>query len=158
MKVRDWMSPVGRRWVERVDGGRVFIATEGERFSMIIRESELESEIRRDEANVAYRLAVRQKANEEAERISAIQLNLHHFVSSMSQLKASRVESALVKTQGFSGRFMPRYLFIEEAVAAGATVEDWPSGRRFVLPGGSYYTERDITAIAFDYAEFLLGH
>ena len=47
---RSWNSPDGLRRVVAEQGGRLFIETEGRRSQELLAPSELESEIRRDEA------------------------------------------------------------------------------------------------------------
>ena len=163
----EWQSPQGRRWVEHREHDRVYIGTENQAGFQILPEHELADEMRRDEADAASR--ARARAGEALAREAdaarlAIKRGLHGFTSGMPAVKARKIEEALDKQQGFSGRYMKRREFIEEAIAGGAqVVEHHGHGefatvhKRLMLPSGSFYLESDVTKTGMDYAEFLQG-
>lgn len=152
---REWQSPEGLRRAEVVGDGRIAIRTDGQPFAQILPASQLDAEIRRDEANYKSRRAARERAEEET-RVEAAEHDLHGFTDGLPQVKAAKIAATLYKQQGFSGKVMRRHKFIEQAVADGAVVEGHRTGRRFVMAGGSFYTERDVTKIGLDYAEYLI--
>ena len=84
--------------------------------------------------------------------------DLRGFTDDMSPITVRKIEIALKMRQGFSGKFMCRHQFIERAVADGAIVEHHKTGRRFILPTDSFYTEHDITKTGMDYAEYLMSN
>lgn len=73
----------------------------------------------------------------------------------MPPVKARKIEETLDKKQGFSGQITRRRDFIENVISSGGKVTQMRNGRVLELPSGSFYTEKDVTKIGIDYAEFL---
>lgn len=157
---REWQSPNGKRWVEGTfPDGRLSVRTEGVAFAQVLPPAELEREIHRDEANArSRRMAHEAHEHEKAVEAEALagKRGLHGFTANMPSVKARKIEEALDKTQGFSGKFMKRRKFIEQAVADGATIGTSRGKRVLELASGSFFTERDVTATGIDYAEYLI--
>jgi hypothetical protein len=155
-----WDSPQGKRWVERVHNGRAFIRTEGSPLAQILSESEIGREMMLDRSRWVSRTVA---LEEEARALTQATLRteekrgLYGFTTSMPAVKARKIEETLDKQQGFSGHVMPRRVFVEQTVESGAVVTSSQKGdRRLVFPDGSFFTERDVTKIALDYADHLI--
>lgn len=156
----EWNSQYGRRRVVGQDGTKLFIQTgESSRVYQVLDEKELEREIKLDESWFAHNNAVQARAAEASRHEAADKAerrHLHGFVDHISGIKAERIIEVLNKRQGFSGEVLTRRAFIEREVRAGARVVVKGDRRLLALPTGSFYTERDTTATALDYAEYLV--
>ena len=157
---REWQSPQGKRTVEHVGdvpgcGRRAYIKTEGMPGHQLVREEDLEREIKVDESWVAHNTKVKREKEEQA-RLEQEQLagkrGLYGFTAGMSSVKARKIEEALDKQQGFNGQFTKRRIFVEKAVREGAVVTEKD---RLEWPDGRYFTERDVTKTGLEYAKHL---
>lgn len=156
---RTWMSPQGRRKVEQ-EGERegvlyYAISTEGFPAMELLPARELEDEIRRDEANVASR--ARARATQQAEvAAEAERARWRGFTDSMTPRGRARADKVLSRQVSVRGEFAPRGAHVEHLVDEGYRVRQDPrQGRILESPTGSFFTERDLTKIGLDYAEFL---
>jgi hypothetical protein len=160
---REWQSVDGRRWVESIlntpRGERAVIRTEGRNYTELLDPAELDGLIDFEERQKEDRrcMQLRAKEHDERERIASLPaVSIAAYTAKMTKLQATRVRAALEKQQGFSGEFLKRYEFIERAVLDGWMVEQGRTGRELTSSQGRYYTERDITKTAMDFAEFLI--
>lgn len=156
---RTWNSPRGQRSVDHVDAeGRVFVRTEGSPHLHILREADIAREVQIDEQGVARRERFMQdKAVEEEMEVKAhaSKTGLHGFTSKMPRVKAAKIADVLDKVQGFGGEFTNRRMYVEGVIANGGRVIRAHGERRLEKPSGAYNTEKDITKVAMDYAEYL---
>lgn len=140
--------------------GRLLVRTEGLAFSQILPAAEIDREVLRDEANAKSRSAARERVvyEKNAEDEALVEKRgLHGFTEGMSSVKARKIEAALDRVQMFNGKAMKRRKFIEQSVVDGAVVELWRGKRILRFPSESFMTERDVTATALDYTEYLIA-
>jgi hypothetical protein len=162
----EWNSPEGKRRVEKIEdvpgrGVRYFIRTENLPSLMLLKPEELAGEIRRDESRFESRKKVKIQQEQELldnKKVIEDKRGLHGFTEGMSPIKQRKIEEVLDTTQGFNGVFIKRRIYIENVVRDGAQVTSNQGGRRLELPKGTFYTERDITKVGMDYAEFLISN
>jgi uncharacterized protein (DUF4415 family) len=157
---RSWNSPDGLRRVVAEQGGRLFIETEGRRSHELLAPSELEAEIRRDEANAISRRGreTAKAAAEAAETARAVErTDDDGFTAAMSSVARQRALTVLDAKQRFDGNLRRRKDVIREFVAQGRQVVGSGKNRRLEAPDGRFYTEADITKTGMDYAAFLIA-
>jgi hypothetical protein len=145
-----WQSPQGTRTVINENNGRFAVQLEGARTAELFSEKDVLFEMRRDAANLASRHKVAESRAAESSQ-QELEEDTQGFYDTMTPLQAHKARQALWVQQGFSGKYMTRKRFIEEKVAEGWTVE----GVHFTGPDGRYYTQKDITKTAIDYAKHL---
>lgn len=153
---RTWMSVRGeRKVVNEIDtprGRRLVIHSADDGLPELIDPTELDREIRLDEARASS--AARQHAAQAAAAsVTAAQADREATMRAFST--NPKVRAALLQVQGFNGKPMPRHAYVEAAVEAGAQVVTTTGGRRLVSANGAFFTERDITKSAMDYATWL---
>ena len=177
----EWETSEGPRYIvgeqETPSGRRVFIARPDYVGQVLLDPAELPRERAFDAANLASRQRrAKEDAIEQAKTTAALttKQGLHGFTVGMSKLQAHRIEEALDKVVSFSKVFARRREHIEDRVNRGWTVRRATkpqnfSGRReiktgageieriFEEPSGNYFTEKDLTKIGMDYAEFLIS-
>lgn len=155
---RSWNSPDGQRRVVAEQGGRLFIETEGRRSHELLAPGELETEIRRDEANAISRRGreAAKAAAEAAETARAAErTDDDGFTAAMSSVARQRALTVLDAKQRFDGNPRRRKDAIREFVAQGRQVVGSGKNRRLEAPDGRYLREVDITKTGMDYAAFL---
>lgn len=157
---RSWNSPDGVRRVVAEQSGRLVIKTEGQPFSELLAPSDLEAQVRRDEANAISRrgreTAKAAAGAAETARV-AERTDDDGFTAGMSSVARQRALTVLDTKQGFTGIIRRRKDAIREMVAQGRRVVGSGKNRRLEAPDGSYYTESDITKTGMDYAAFLIA-
>ena len=158
---RSWMSPRGERRIVQagthpVTGENILgVSTAGSTIAEMIRESEIDSEIARDTKNYESRRAAQATASAEKQS-KASHDSWQGFTDSMRPERRGRVVGALSKHVGVGGSFDERGRHVERLVASGYTVRDHPKFKRVLSsPDGTFYTEKDLTSTALDYAIFL---
>ena len=156
-----WSSPQGVREITDLQtdprsGEQVFfVTTGGGPSAQIIPTREIESEIRRDEAN--YLSRTRAKGEQEAQQASqATHDSWMGFTDSMEPKARAKAIEALNKQVSVSGNFAQRGQHIVELVKAGATVRDDKKYKRILeTPDGGFWAEKDLTKTALDFAVYL---
>ncbi len=157
-----WDSPQGLRQVVREEGGRFYVQTGSRRATLdLLTWDQLQAEKLRDAANLAYRnknqaeaeAAAQAEAAEEAE----LQTALAGFVDDLVPMRRAKAVSALTAMRRFDGVTRRIIDQVRDLVGAGAVVKPHPKdGRRIVMPGDSFLSERDLSKTALDYAEHLI--
>lgn len=149
-----WDSIDGRRWVQAIEEGYVWIRTEGRPFAQRLAEADLAREIDLDTRRLESRQRQVARARQEAEAETArksLPRAVEAFLTTFPTARAAgRAEAALARLQGFSGVVQRRFEFVNDAVAAGARVAGSEGRRKLQWPSGNYYTEQDITKTAMD--------
>lgn len=163
---RSWDAKEGRRTVLRYHepqgdftGGAYEIGTEGRSsfFHELVEPPRLERLVFVETSNHAGYLRQREQAAEQARGAEVEEALYRGFFDAMPPLKAGKARAALELEAGFNGRLMRRKHFILEAVAQGATCGETRYGKSLMMPGGGYFTARQITQSALDFAAHLIG-
>lgn len=140
--------------------GRWMLATEGDIYVTLhatveeiarIREFDLRANAEREKSNRERQERAARDAAEKAAREE-----LDGFDVGMPPMRRAKALAALTSPVRFAGKVTTRRDAIRERVQAGwvVTTHDRDVGR-FVGPDGTFYTQRDITKFAIDYAAHL---
>lgn len=163
---RSWDAKEGRRTILRYHepqgdftDGAYEIGTAGRStfFHELVPPPRLERLVFVETSNHAGWLAQQQRAVEQARAEQAEEALYRGFFAAMPPLKAGKARAALELAAGFNGRVMRRKHFILEAVAQGAVSGDTRYGKALMMPDGGFFTARQITQSALDFAAHLLG-
>lgn len=156
---RTWRSPSGLREVKQEgtrDGVLLYaVSTGGSRQMQLIRASELEAEIRRDERNYESRAAGAASA-----QVVATEAQQHKswlgFTDDMKPTAAARADEVLSRQVYVQGLPAQRGDHIIRLVREHRIVKIHPRyGRILESPDGSFLTEKDLTKIGLDFAGYL---
>lgn len=166
------MKEVGFSW-QSIDGERkivgrsthptsgaptVLVSTGNAPYPHVIAESELDTEIARDErimVRLAEHNATRVATPEQATHVDC----WHEFAAQFTSMKAARVNAVLSKGVRIGGKLGTRGGLIAELVAYGYRAKPSPfkslRGRVLIHDNETFFTEADITKIGIDFADFM---
>lgn len=160
-----WSSLQGEKTIVNIvkvgDGIRYAVQIDDSPRHELIRPEDIEKEKVLDARQVASRTAMQGKVEKEKTEAAQEQANRNHthgFTDGLSAMAQEKIIEALNKQQGFNGEVVSRKKYIESAVESGAKVTMHNGARRLSLPSGSFFSERDITKTAMDYAAFLANN
>jgi hypothetical protein len=124
----------------------------------IIPTDELEAEIAGDTKRLASNREAAQRQEQER-KDKAEALHLQGFEDTLPSGKArARAVDVLNQVVSVRREFDKRKHHIERLVKEGFRVQDHPRFKRVLShPGGTFFTQKDLTKLALDYAEFLSG-
>jgi hypothetical protein len=156
---RSWASPVGRRWVDSQvqtpRGTFLLVKEEGRGSAILLEPGELEGEIARDIANLAFRSRERVEKLQQQEEEAYRDRHLLAFGERFTPIAAGKAISTLRRPAKFVDSSRTRQEFLEASVQQGWKVEQQRGKRVFVSPTGRYFLESDLTKTGMDYAEYL---
>lgn len=161
---RAWDAKEGRRRIVRYHepqgnfpGGAFEIATAGRSsfFHELVPPERLERLVFVDSSNHAGMLRAQEQQAEQVRAEEVEEGRYRGFLAALSPLKAGKARAALELVSGFNGRMQRRKDFIIDAVAQGATVGETRYGQSLLLPTGGYFTARQLTQTALDFAAHL---
>jgi hypothetical protein len=140
------------------------VSTPGQHFPSIVTEDQIDAEIALDVklSEQAIRNRLRDEERERVARESSIRQLEHDswfgFTDNLQPLQQSRVRAILNKHMTLNhGSIEERGTVIAFLVSQGSRVQKQPGGsRRLVSDDGHYLSEKDVTKIGMDFAEFLL--
>ena len=178
-----WESPNGLRTIrarqQQGENTMALVQTGEGPFRQIIDLEKLPAEIHCDTANLAYREKVAKRLQEQ-EAIEAVleaeRTDIDGFADDLSPLRRGRIVEALSVLMTVGGSLKSRKEHVRDLVAEGYRIAQVPAGETWLLhrrkgledvqiPVGSrilqnetggFFTEKDLTKTALDYAEFLL--
>lgn len=163
---REWMSPEGLRRItgehRRATGEIMYVVpragqtASGSVVADLLTAADVEKQIARDAANLAYRQS-RMEQERQAHPGVLAPSPITRFLETLTPMQAGRMEKTLDKTMRFSGELMSRGEWVQRMARQGACVWGERGQRRFGDPGGGFYTERDVSAGAMDFAEHMAG-
>lgn len=161
---RSWEAREGRRTVTRYHEpqgtfteGAFEVMTEGHRFQELVEPSRLERRVFVETSNYAAFLRQQQQEREQQAAEKTEEARYQGFFAPMAQLRVGKARAALELVASFNGLAQRRKDFILEAVAQGAVPGETRHGRVLLLPGGGYFTARQLTQTALDFAAHLIG-
>ncbi len=133
------------------------VSTEGIRGQELFSEDDVAFEIKRDTANIRHRVEAEERAAREAEE-AAEALYVDGFELEFPERQRPRILEVLNKQVGVRGVFLSRKEHVKNLLEEGFEIRIDPRlGRILEGPRGGFFTEKDLTKTAFDYAEYLLG-
>lgn len=155
-----WESPEGTREVvgerDMPDGRHLFVVMGRQSGNQLLSESDVRFEMRRDTANLTSRARTRgeTEAREATERERTY---LDGFEDTFTPRQRAKVVEAITRQVGVNNVFASRRDHIRRLVREGYRVAVVPGGARVLRNPAteSYYTEKDLTKAALDYAEYL---
>ena len=143
----------GNYWYSN-NGGKSCDGTSKDTIDLII-QRDIKNKESRKRANELHRIEEQRIAKEKADRYEDF-----GFTEGMPAIKRERIIEALNvrKNWSLTQMNMTRKDFIAKSVKDGWSVlYDKNGNRRFEGLAGSYYTEKDLTKIGMDFAEYMIG-
>jgi hypothetical protein len=151
-----WDSPGGERVIKGKHKDKFLVSRPGIIGHEILDPSDIDFEIKKDKANVAF---LQKQAGigsiEKAEKSK--REDTDGFADQFTGAKRKRVIDTLLQTVRFNGLIKTRKQEIRELVSNGAKIGKWRGKRSIEKADGSFLGEVDLTKIGIDYAEYLMG-